>query len=425
MHNALNYKNPRKIYGKVSKIRTNCAIFYPVFQGALRNAIKFKGGISLKICVIGYDHPLGDKRVLSSVLTLAQDNSVIYIYKDTNENDESLVRKFERMGVKLIGVRKLGNGLFYRKEFDHELLKRCFEEECEVIYTHGFAITAPLKFFKLFRARGKKIIYDIHEYVPHNFLESLPFPRSVIYMKRWIMERIFQKQLSLVDGIVAISRLQMEKIVSLVGDGVKPVLFLPNAAFERKETLGLNERRRVLTMVGKTPKRLEILKSFVEEIRLRIPDLKVEIIGVRSSEALPRDAVRYESAMSYEDMMSRLQRSLFGLMIYRTYKYNSLNDRWSLPNKFFDTLAAGTPVIVDSYFSEMASWVEEFGVGLVVDPIKDPVGSAEKVVKTLVDGRYENFLINIKKHQERFTMDLYRSQLCNFVREVCLGRKRT
>jgi len=47
---------------------------------------------------------------------------------------------------------------------------------------------------------------------------------------------------------------------------------------------------------------------------------------------------------------------------------NSLNQRLSSPNKFWESLAAGTPVVVGHDLVVMRSIVEEYGLGAIADP---------------------------------------------------------
>ena len=51
---------------------------------------------------------------------------------------------------------------------------------------------------------------------------------------------------------------------------------------------------------------------------------------------------------------------------------NSLNQRLSTPNKFWESLAAGTPLVVGRDLEVMRSIVEAEGIGVAADP-EDPV----------------------------------------------------
>lgn len=63
-------------------------------------------------------------------------------------------------------------------------------------------------------------------------------------------------------------------------------------------------------------------------------------------------------------------------------KGNSLSYRWSLPNKLFEYMMAGIPVVASDY-EEMGRVVKETGVGAVCDP--DDPASIATAVKTVLD----------------------------------------
>ena len=63
---------------------------------------------------------------------------------------------------------------------------------------------------------------------------------------------------------------------------------------------------------------------------------------------------------------------------------NSLNQRLSTPNKFWESLTAGTPVVVGRDLEVMRAIVEEHGLGAVADP-NDPDDLA-RALRELLDG---------------------------------------
>ena len=63
---------------------------------------------------------------------------------------------------------------------------------------------------------------------------------------------------------------------------------------------------------------------------------------------------------------------------------NSLNQRLSTPNKFWESLTAGTPVVVGRDLEVMRSIVEEEQVGAIADPA-DPEDLA-RALASLLDG---------------------------------------
>jgi len=78
---------------------------------------------------------------------------------------------------------------------------------------------------------------------------------------------------------------------------------------------------------------------------------------------------------------------------------------YSMPNKFFDSIAAGTPVILDKDFLGMRELIENDGIGVVIDR-ENPKESAEKITafwESKVE--YEKLLLNISRKQDHYVWD--------------------
>ncbi|MBM3319537.1 MAG: glycosyltransferase family 4 protein [Candidatus Eisenbacteria bacterium] len=85
-------------------------------------------------------------------------------------------------------------------------------------------------------------------------------------------------------------------------------------------------------------------------------------------------------AVPIEELPSRTASATLGFVLYSTA---SLNFRYALPNKFFEYVMAGVPV-VSSRIPEIARLIEEHGVGRIVDPVS-PETVAREVNRLLED----------------------------------------
>jgi glycosyltransferase involved in cell wall biosynthesis len=95
-----------------------------------------------------------------------------------------------------------------------------------------------------------------------------------------------------------------------------------------------------------------------------------------------------------------LSEEAFSLISFNTVNSRSYkNDVFSLPNKYYDSIAAETPVIVRNSFVSMAKEVEEKNIGVVIDPndVKDSVQKIENAYEN-----YEEMMENIKKYKHEF-----------------------
>jgi glycosyltransferase involved in cell wall biosynthesis len=70
-----------------------------------------------------------------------------------------------------------------------------------------------------------------------------------------------------------------------------------------------------------------------------------------------------------------------------------------MPNKFFDSIAAETPVIVNEKFKSMANIVKRYKIGVLIEP-KKIEESIEKIEKAYEN--YEEMMENIKKYKHEF-----------------------
>jgi len=374
-----------------------------------------------KVCVFGYTHPVNDKRVFRTVESLAKKHKVFYMYR-VEENKRQSEHDLQQMcpDVEFIGIpleRKDFRNPTKRLEFDRKVLQilRSVAQQVDLVYIHDWIRTHPKEPFQLIQKMGKRIIYDVHEYYPESVFENLP--QFILPVKRSFLHFLINKQLSKADGLVWVSHAQKQlyKITSTVFSKV-----IPNVAMFSLDVLPKSQRAPALVIVGKTSRSLNGVFALMQTVRRWCSNIKLRSIGIpiRSFES----CFEVYPFLPYKEMMEFLQESLYSLMIFRTYKHPSFNDVISLPNKFFDSLAAGTPVIVDEFFEEMARLTREWGVGLVVD-MKDLEFAAKVVANSLKNGQYEEFLRNIKKHQEKFTWKHYESHFLEFVDRVLEEKK--
>jgi len=373
-----------------------------------------------EICVLGYTHPVDDKRVFRTVASLAKKHKVSYIYRSEGTKlqiERGLKQKYSE--VEFVGIpleRAAFRNPIERTKFDRRILRALREimQRIDLVYVHDWIRTHPMEPFRSIRRFGKRMIYDVHEYYPESVFEGLP--RFLLPVKRALVRSWINRQLSIVDGVVWVSRTQ-KRLYRV--DSALPSTIAPNVAVFSSNTFNRSQRESALIIVGKTPKDLRDASSLVQVIHLRGLKVKLRLVGI--SHQSSSDYFEVFPFLPYEEMMKLIQKSLYSLMIFRTYKHPSLNDTASLPNKFFDSLAAGTPVIVDEFFEEMSRLTLEWGVGLVVD-MRNPEAAANKIISSLEDGSYEKFLRNIDRHKTKFTWQAYEQHFLRFVDAILEGR---
>ena len=349
-----------------------------------------------KILIIGYYHSKKDKRVFRTVKALSKKCQVSYQYLSNEDNKISFENNTKYIPVffNTNPSENIFKKAIKRIKFDKKILKIIKNEDFDILYMHHFLPIFPLKPFKIARKREKKIVFDIHEYHPENFLNSLKGKIKTFKIK--IMWKIFKKQIEFSDKLVFVSEETKNDVLKKT-NLKKESLVVPNYAL-----LSVNHTKKVkeIVFVGKISRPLIKEKEILE--RLLKKGFTFRIIGMDSM--LFKDIPHiYTNFLPYEQMMKELSKASFSLISYQTIndkKYK--NDTLALPHKFFDSIAAETPVIVKDTFVSMRKIVEKYGIGVVINP-NNVEESVEKILKAYEN--YDQLIENIKKHKNKFVWD--------------------
>ena len=317
--------------------------------------------------------------------------------------------QYKNWEVRLIGVHKSGSAplqrnystqrlnvffskgpLFYfmlnTRMFFYLLLHRT-----EIIWANDLDVLWPAVLMK--KLRGTKVIYDSHEYfteaegltgrerikaiwtrieercIPHvDLFITVNESIASIYRKKYNREVLVQRNMPiLVEDESEREELFETKTVVLQGAYIDP----DRGGMELVEAFQYLEGIQLL-IVG-AGRDLENIKSRIIELQL---EEKVKV--------LPR--------MSYFDLKKLTQRVHLGVSLDKPLH---LNYTLSLPNKLFDYIHAGVPVLA-SNLVEPARIVNEYKVGEVVTEVT-PKAIAEGIQKVLNSSSYEAYRTATKK----------------------------
>lgn len=345
------------------------------------------------ILVIGYMHTKEDKRVYRTVKALSNYSKVIYQYltevpeKVYEEDNVTYLPIYWRENKNATLMAKL----FKRRKLDHKILNLIEQQDFDVLYMHHFLPTIPILPFKIAKQRGKKVIFDIHEYHPQNFLAELKKP--IRQLKEKIMWKILKKQFSFCDRLVFVSKEAKDDISQITGV-CKESIVVPNYAIMKLTPI---QKDKEIVFVGKTERpikqEIKVIKQLLQK------GFSFKVIGINNSVF---EDIQYSSTgfLPYEKMMNELSKATFSLVSFSTIEdKNYKNDIYSLPHKFFDSLAAGTPVIVRESFVSMRKIVEDFKVGVLINP-ENIDQSVQNILKTYEN--YSELLKSVKNHSDEF-----------------------
>jgi glycosyltransferase involved in cell wall biosynthesis len=111
----------------------------------------------------------------------------------------------------------------------------------------------------------------------------------------------------------------------------------------------------------------------------------------------------YTGFLPYDEMMKEVSKAAFSLASFKSMgREDYKNDLWALPHKFYDSIAAGTPVVVMQSSVSMSKIVEELGIGVVIEP-KDVEGSVKKILDAY--DNHDKLVDNVERHKNKFVWD--------------------
>jgi glycosyltransferase involved in cell wall biosynthesis len=255
--------------------------------------------------------------------------------------------------------------------------------------------------FLVSRMRGTSLIYDSHEYfteVPElvnrplvqnlwKQLESLLLPKlknslTVNDSIARLYEKDFGKKMVVVrnipsalnESIQSKTRKELnlpldKKLLILQGSGIN----VDRGAEEAVEAMCYLEEV-LLLIIGSG--------DIIEELKSRVEELSLE------------KKVVFRDRMSYKDMMAHTKLADLGLTLD---KDTNINYRFSLPNKLFDYVHAGIPVLASNLI-EVRKVVEEFEIGEIIES-HDPKNLALKINEMLSSNKLETWKANTTKAQ--------------------------
>ena len=252
-----------------------------------------------------------------------------------------------------------------------------------------------------------RLVYDSHEYycgVP----ELIQRPKIQKFW-RGIEKRTVPKvdrMYTVNESIAALYRKEYNREV-LVVRNISDFKGLPQPK-SRKE-LGLPENQQIIILQGAGINIQRGAEELIEAIPLLkntclifvgdgdvIPQLKEQVAAMEL-----KDRVLFFGKRPYEELMQFTLASNLGVSID---KDTNINYRFSLPNKIFDYIHAGIPLLV-SDLPEVKRIVETYEVGLVIDS-HEPAEIAEKIKLILENPTLtEQFKTNTQKASKALTWE--------------------
>jgi glycosyltransferase involved in cell wall biosynthesis len=315
----------------------------------------------MKICHFTSAHPSTDIRIfIKECQSLAKEDGfeVTLVAPNTENNCIN--------NVNVVGVPSPAGGRMTR-----------FIKTSQVIYHSAKRLDADVYHFHdpemifyayLLKLKGNKVIYDVHEDVPRQIMSKQWIPKPLRRLISFTFEQFENFCARRFDAIIGATPFITErfkrlgcKAVNVNNFPILKELYIPDVDWSSKEKAvcymgGINQVRGMVEMteaIGKTDARLLLGGKFLSK------DLKAKVESM--------DGWRNVEDMGFlnrEDVARTLSKSVAGLVLFHE-EPNHVN---SQPNKMFEYMSAGLPVI-SSNFNLWRDIVEGNDCGICVDPL--------------------------------------------------------
>jgi glycosyltransferase involved in cell wall biosynthesis len=313
---------------------------------------------------------------------------------------------------------KYRRGFFFFAEYNIRLFFFLLFRKFDILVSNDLD-TLPANFF-ISLIRRKPLVYDSHEYftgVP----ELDTRPKAKVFWEK--MESLLFPRLKYIytvnESIANLYRQKYRKNIHVVRN--VPVRISKNSWPERSD-LGLPENKKIVILQGAG---ININRGAEEAIQsMKYLDGTIlliigggDVVHLLNDIVLKEgvgDKVLFKPKMPYEQLMSYTRLADVGITLD---KDTNINYRFSLPNKLFDYIQAGIPVLC-SNLVEVAGIVKKWDVGMVADN-HDPEHIAQRINEMLIDlERYKIWKANLAKAAEELSWDNEKQRLLEVYKDL-------
>jgi glycosyltransferase involved in cell wall biosynthesis len=277
----------------------------------------------------------------------------------------------------------------------------------------------------LLRARGKSVIYDIHEDVPKDVLSKPYLPRWSRTLVSWIVDVLERAACGRFSGLVVVTPSIAKRISPLN----RHTVIVHNYPYVRElirdgESVPWESRRHAVAYVGglsltRAIREMVYAMSYLPEslpaqLELAGPEDKEDNNLAQLSRHPGWSRVKHHGFIDQRSTFRILQNVRAGLVLF----HPEPNHVESLPQKMFEYMGAGLPVIA-SDFPFWRKILGESGCGIFVDP-QDPkeISNAIEYVLTHPREAEEMGLRGKAAVLQNFNWDTEAEKLIQFYRAI-------
>ena len=332
-----------------------------------------------KVCILTSVHPAFDVRIFyKEAKTLAKTGyNVVLIAQHTKEEIAD--------GVRLVPLPKPRNRFERMTKVVGKLFMLAIKEKAEIYHLHDPELIPIGLILKLF---GKKVIYDVHEHYPNTVLDTYWIPRSLRDTTSNLFD-LFEKVFVLFfDYVIYTTPIVGERYKELK---VRTERIENYPLIELSEIFKKNPQKYIIYLGGMTKIRgiTELIEAFNMVVK-KYPEWRLYLVGSIEPPSFSKEIEQLISKLNlkqninlipwvpYEEKEKLSSQASIGIVTYLPYP----NNISCLPNKLFDYMLVGLPVVA-SNFPLYKEIVDTDRCGLIVDPL-DPREVA-KAIEYLIE----------------------------------------
>ena len=345
----------------------------------------------MKICHLTSLHPRNDTRIFLKECTSLQKNGfeVSLIVADNNGDEV-------KNGIKIYDVCRSSNRFWRLIKTAYKVYKKAIIIDADVYHFHDSEL---MIYGLLLKAKGKKVIYDIHEDLPRQLLTK-PYLNSFLRkILSFIMERVENfcapRYNFLFTATPYITDRFIHKNKNTININNYPLMD------ELHNDLVSNKKDQVCFIGGISEIRgIEPLVKACEHIKG-----KLVLAGSFNSESFKQKIISlkgwknvdYRGFVNREEAKQIMSESRAGIVTFLAVP-NHVN---SQPNKMFEYMSAGIPVIC-SNFELWKSIIDKTDCGKCIDPT-----SQEQLIKTINEFIEDTSLSSKGETARKLVVDRY------------------
>jgi len=377
--------------------------------------MKERGGNSKHIVISVVSDVATDQRVLRTARTLRDRGfRVTIVGRELNESLPIHIDEVRIVRFKLF----INNGPLFYASFNIRLFIFLLFCKCDILLANDLDTLFANSIAS--RLRSKVLIYDSHEY----FTGVPEIQNRILVKKAWewielacikvpsVMYTVNRSIAQLYSNKYNIN-VQVIRNVPDVPKGVQPLT--GDEKMQKRKELGLPIDKNVLVIQGAginidrgAEEALLSLKYLEGSVLMVIGggDVMDSLLKIQAEYNL-QDKVLFFDKMPYSSLLEFTSAADIGLTLD---KDTNINYKYSLPNKLFDYINAGIPVL-SSNLIEIKQIIDKYDIGMITDS-HEPNKIANTINKMLLSpNRVKNWPNNLKKAAQELNWDTEKQKL--------------